>query len=472
MQAVILAGGKGIRLWPVSNDLSPKFFIKVDSEFSLLQETYLRARGLDIVSGIITVANNKFTSKISNEYSKVDYAMDRFIKNSFISEPVQKNTAAAIAISAIQIEKLHGADEVMLILTSDHIIQAKKEFKNAIHKAAIFASADKLVVFGVKPNYPAIGYGYIKYSNSTVEEFVEKPDIKMAESFIQSGEYLWNSGMFCFKVGVFLKEMEKYSPEILQGARDCVALSELSNSNDYIELKLDYDSFSSIRDGSIDYVLMEKSKNISVVSSSFDWKDVGNWDSLCQNYPVDSDGNRVNGSARLQNVANCYIENGGKNIAVIGVRDLAIINSDEGILVADRSSVSEVKHLFFESNVKKDAEFSWGKIKSFSKNEGPNTAQLTVNSGHGFRIKDHFDHSLNWLIINGSVEFSSDESITILSDNESKYISSSMDVYITNVGSAPLIILSIQLEDYMLENGIMRLENNFGQMKNGKVTVL
>jgi len=472
MQVVILAGGKGSRLWPVSNNKHPKPFLKINSELSLLQETYLRAKNLGFVSGIVTVASDKFISKISNEYSKTDYAMDRFVKNSFISEPMQKNTAAAIAISAIQIEKLRGADETMLILPSDHIIQDKKGFESSVYKAIELANDDRLVVFGVEPNRPETGYGYIKHSNSAVEEFVEKPDIKMAESFIQSGQYLWNSGMFCFKAGVFLKEMEKYAPEILQDARDCVARSELSNSNDYIELKLDSNSFSSISDRSIDYVLMEKSKRLSVVPSSFDWRDVGNWGSLSQCYLPDKNGNKVNGSAKLQDVENCYIENGGKDIAVIGVKDLVIINSDEGILIADRSSVSEVKNLYFESNIKKDLEFSWGRVQSFSKNEGPNTEQLTVNLGCSFRIKDYFEYSANWLVINGSVEFSSNESITILSDNESKYISSSMDAYITNVGSAPLIILSIQLDDYMLESGIMRLENNFGQMKNGKVAVL
>jgi mannose-1-phosphate guanylyltransferase len=472
MQVVILAGGRGSRLWPASNNKHPKPFLKVNSELSILQETYLRARNLDLVSGIVTIANNKFIPKINNEYSKVNYSMDKFVKNSFISEPMPKNTASAIAISAIQIEKLHGTDEIMLILPSDHVIQDKKGFESSVYEAVKFANNNRLVVFGVKPNHPETGYGYIKHSNNIVEEFVEKPDSKTAESFIQSGQYLWNSGMFCFKVGVFLKEMEKYAPEILQEARNCVACSELSNSNDYIELKLDTDSFSFVSDRSIDYVLMEKSKKLSVVPSYFDWRDIGNWDSFSQFYLPDEKGNKVNGSAKLQNVENCYIENGGKNIAVIGVKDLAIINSDEGILIADRSSVSEVKNLLFKNNAKRDTKFSWGKIRGFGQNGGPNTEQLTINFGCGFRIKDYFKYSANWLVINGSVEFSNHGSITILSDNESKYISSSMDTYITNIGSTPLVILSIQLDDYMAETGTMYLENNFTQMKNGKVAAL
>ncbi len=467
-----MAGGNGSRLWPVSNINHPKFFIKINDELSLLQETYLRAKNLDSVSGITTVANHKFISRISNEYYKADHFVNRFVKNSFISEPMPRNTAAAITIAALQIEKLYGLDEVMLVLPSDHLIKDKVRFEDSVDRAINHVEKDKIVVFGIEPSHAETGYGYIKYSGDNVEKFIEKPDIKAAEEFVQSKEYLWNSGIFCFKAGCFLKEMTKHSSEIIEEARHCISLSKLSNSNDYIELKLDSDSFASIKEGAVDYELLEKSQNLAVVPSVFDWKDVGNWESLCLHYSSDINGNRINGSAKLKDAKNCYIENSGKNITVIGVKDLTIINSDAGVLVADRSRVSEVKDLFCEKAIKEYQNFTWGKVKEFSKNNGPNITQFTISSRCGFRIKDYFESSANWLVVNGSVEFSSDESVTILSDNESKYISPDMDAYITNVGSAPLIILSIQVDDYMLENGIIRLENSFGQMKNGKVTVL
>jgi mannose-1-phosphate guanylyltransferase / mannose-6-phosphate isomerase len=473
MQAIILAGGRGGRLWPASNLNHPKPFIKVNSEFSLLQETYLRAKNLECITGIITVAGGNFISKISGEYAGVDRVTNKFIKSSFISEPLVKNTAASIIAAAIQIDKLFGPEEKMLILPSDHIIEDKKAFSDSIDIACNFAEESKLVVFGIVPDRLETGFGYIKYSANNVMSFIEKPSLADSFAFIQSKEYLWNSGMFCFKAGCFLKEVEKYSPTLLQSVRDCIALSEISNKNDYVELKLDLESFSLVNERSIDYVLMEKSRNLAVVPSFFGWNDIGNWESFSKCYPADSNGNRINGSAKLSSDAkNCYIENSGKNISVIGVSDIAIINSDEGVLVVNKNRSSEVKNLFAEESKKEDSGFDWGDIKKFCKNDGPNIIQVTINSGFGFRIKDHFGFSANWMVINGFVEFSSSDSVTILSDNETKYISSEVDSYITNVGSAPLIILSIQLDDYMIKNGISRLENSFGQVNNGKVTVL
>lgn len=472
MQAIILAGGKGSRLWPVSTENNPKPFIKINNNLSLLQQTYLRAKNLEEVSGIITVANSKFISKINSEYSNADSIENQFIKNSFISEPISRSTAPAITAAAIQVNKLYGPEEIMLILPSDHIIEGKTEFKDSVTKAKQLAKLNKLVTLGIIPDHPDTNYGYIKQKNEKVLEFIEKPNNELARNFVDNNDYLWNSGIFCFKAGSFLKEMEKNAPSILQDVKNCINSSKLSNSNDYLELKLNLDSFSSIKANSIDYELMEKSKNLMVVPSNFVWKDVGSWKSLSECYTSDAMGNKINGLAILKDTKNCYVENKEKNIAVIGVNNLTIINSDDGLLIADKNRSSEVKNLFFEEKNKKNHQFPWGQIKRFKKNDGPDIIEITIYPKRTFRIQDYFDYSSNWMVVSGIAEFSSNNSITILSDNESKHISADSNFYITNVSSKSLIIFSIQLEDYMLENGIVSLENNFGLKKNEKITVL
>ena len=472
MQAIILAGGKGSRLWPVSSENTPKPFIKINSNLSLLQQTYLRAKNLEEISGIITVSNRKFITKINSEYSNVADIQDSFIKNSFISEPLTRNTAPAITAAAIQVNKLYGPEEIVLVLPSDHIIDDKTEFKKSVAKAKQLAELNKIVTLGIVPDHPNTTYGYIRQKNEKILEFIEKPNIDLARNFVDRGEYLWNSGILCFKAGIFLKEMEKNAPPVLQDMKNCVNSSKLSNSEDYSELKLNLDSFSSIKANSIDYELMEKSKNLMVVPSNFVWKDVGSWETLSACYAADNDGNKINGSAILKDTKNCYVENKEKNIAIIGVQNLTIINSDNGILIANKNRSSEVKNLFFEEENNKNTQFSWGQTKRFAQNGGPNMIEITIYPKKTFRINDYFDYSSNWMVVSGIAEFSSNKSVTILSDNESKHISADSNFYITNVSTISLIIFSIQLDDYMLENGIASLENNFGLRKNEKITVL
>ena len=321
MQAVVLSGGVGSRLWPVSNETRPKPFLMLDDGQSLLQKVFLRAAAISSVTNIITVANRIFLSRIQDEYSKVDSLIKRSITSHCILEPFGKNTAAAIAAAALQIEEYYSVDEMMLVLPADHLISDQQAFEEAVVKAKDLAHDGALVTFGIKPDSPEVGYGYIEYNGNKVKSFVEKPSLKLAQKYLEKGNFLWNSGMFCFTAGSILREMKKYCPKILDNVRYSMHLSSGINKN----IELDSLAFSLVPEESIDYAVMEKSDCIAVVPCNIGWKDIGTWESLSKLVPVDSDGNRVKGNATLHNVSDCYIENNGQLIGAVGVKNLAII---------------------------------------------------------------------------------------------------------------------------------------------------
>lgn len=296
---VIMSGGVGSRLWPVSRETHPKPFMTLPDGQNLIQKTFVRAAALDNVAEIMTVTNRDLFFKTEDEYRLVGGAASTL---SFILEPFGRNTAAAVAMAAVQLNEVHGPQAQMLVLAADHLIAKQNEFARAVQQAQTLASEGFLVTFGIRPEYPETGFGYIEADTATpllgglkVNRFVEKPDAATAERYVNAGNYFWNSGMFCFQIGAVLDQLQAHAPDVLQQVRDAFALSHLSEGEKYRCLRLDAEGFASVPDISIDYALMERSDKVVTVPCDIGWSDIGSWNALSQLTDEDRDGNRCVG---------------------------------------------------------------------------------------------------------------------------------------------------------------------------------
>ena len=345
MHAVILAGGEGKRLWPISKADRPKFFLKFEDKISLLQKTFLRANSLKTVKNIITITGENYINQIKLDYSEL-YSSQKPCRNEFLVEPSPKDTAAAILASAMFVEKKYGPDETILILPTDHLIANQVGFAEAVVKGRKAASRGKIVTFGITPTYGEVNYGYIETQNNKFKRFVEKPTKNLAEEYFLSGKFLWNSGILCSVVKVLLTEMKYYCPDLFKKVEQAFSSFVNHNSANKEETFLDKHFWESIENISVDYALMEKSKKIAVIPCDIDWNDIGNWNSIGKLKATDMNGNNINGNALTYNVSNCYIESRGKMIAAVGVKNLAIIETENGLLIVDRQNVADVKEIF------------------------------------------------------------------------------------------------------------------------------
>jgi len=347
MHAVILAGGAGSRLWPVSTRQKPKPFMKVNNE-SFIQKAFIRAIELESVHNVITVTTSDCVSAVKEHYREVSNVTSNSIRKELIIEPCGRDTAAAIAAAAVHVFSNYEPDEIILILPSDHIILDSVAFSNAVLQAQNMAKQGKIVTFGIKPFYPEMGYGYIEYNNSEVIRFVEKPSFSLALEYLQSGKFLWNSGILCFTANTIIKELETNCSGMLSRVIKAIHTSKLSFSTDYYrELLLSPLIWETIPEISIDFALLEKSRQIAVVACDIGWSDIGNWDSLSKLMPKDKNGNRVKGNVKLYDSIDCYVESdSNKIIAVVGVKNLAIIESENGFLIIDKKKVSSAKEIF------------------------------------------------------------------------------------------------------------------------------
>lgn len=292
----ILCGGAGSRLWPISRSMHPKPFIRLNDGQSLLQKAFLRGNSQNDVNEILTVTNRELLFKTEDDYREVN---NEATPVTFIMEPFGKNTAAAIALSVLHVIESHGEDALLLVLPADHLISDELAFSSAVNLAKKLAATDKLVTFGIQPTTPETGYGYIHAEGTEVKSFEEKPDLQTAQNYLQSGNYLWNAGMFCFKAGVMLAEMKLYCPDILSAVAQCMENSRKATGTGYKQLELDAETFGAVREDSIDFAVFEKSNKIAVVPCDVGWSDIGSWSAMAQLILADENGNRIDGSAQL-----------------------------------------------------------------------------------------------------------------------------------------------------------------------------
>ena len=468
----ILCGGAGSRLWPVSREQHPKPFIRLADGQSLLQKAFLRGAQLPGVVEVLTVTNRELFFKTEDEFREVNAGG---VATSFILEPFGRNTAPAIVAAALQVAKTHGDDAIMLILAADHLIADQSAFEQAVLKATELAALGKLVTFGIQPEAPETGYGYIEADGNTVLRFVEKPSLEKAQEYLASGRFLWNSGMFCFSAGSLLREMEKYHPQIVADMRVCLAQSRASEGKGFVQVKLDPETFASVPEDSIDYAVMEKSDQVAVVPCNIGWSDIGSWSALGDLDLADANGNRVQGEAMLHATHNCTIQNSdqsnGRLIATVGVKNLIIIDTPDAVLIADKSCAQDVKHIYAQLKLNgheahklhRTVHRPWGAYTVLEEGIGFKIKRIEVNPGAKISLQMHHHRSEHWVVVSGIAKVINGESELIVNTNESTYIPAGNRHRLENPGPLTLVMIEVQSGAYVGEDDIERFEDSYGR---------
>jgi mannose-1-phosphate guanylyltransferase/mannose-6-phosphate isomerase len=467
---VILCGGAGSRLWPVSRELHPKPFIRLADGQSLLQKAFLRGAQLPNVTEVLTVTNRELFFKTEDEFREVN---TEAVATSFILEPFGRNTAAAIAAAALHAAKTHGMDVVMLILAADHLIADQHAFQQAVLKAAELAATGKLVTFGIQPDSPETGYGYIEADGSTVLRFVEKPTFEKAQEYLASGRFLWNSGMFCFTAGTMLQQMEQHCPQILAATKTCIEQSRFATGKDFAQLELDPVTFINVPEDSIDYAVMEKAApaQVAVVPCDIGWSDIGSWSALGDLVEPDVNGNRVQGDVLLHSTRNCTIHSNERLVGTVGVENLIIIDTPDAILVADKSRAQDVKYIYAELKAKGHEAYKlhrtvhrpWGTYTVLGEGDGFKIKRIEVKPGASLSLQMHHHRSEHWVVVSGMAKVINGEREFLVNTNESTYIPAGHKHRLENPGLLNLVMIEVQSGGYLGEDDIVRFEDNYGR---------
>ncbi|UJR63075.1 mannose-1-phosphate guanylyltransferase/mannose-6-phosphate isomerase [Dickeya zeae] len=465
---VIMAGGTGSRLWPMSRELYPKQFLRLHGKLSMLQETVQRLNRLEVREPVV-ICNEEHRFLVAEQLRQI-----KKLSQNIILEPVGRNTAPAIALAALNaIEE--GDDPVMLVLAADHIMNNNSAFHDAIALATPYAEANSLVTFGIVPTCAETGYGYIQRGElvgSTeslfkVKRFVEKPNEETAEKYMNSGEYYWNSGMFMFRARRYLEELSKYRPDILECCQRAV---EKSTRNDYF-LNVDKDSFATCPDESVDYAVMEKTDEAVVVSLDAGWNDVGSWSALWDVSEKDQLNNAISGDAFLYDTENCYINTDEKLVAAIGVDNLVIVNTKDAVLVVNKNKVQDVKKIveFLKSEQRseyrkhRESYRPWGRSDAVVQEERFNVNRITVKPQGAFSMQMHHHRAEHWVVLSGTAKVTIEGKSFLLTENQSTFIPIGSLHSLENPGKIPLELLEIQSGSYLGDDDIIRIKDQYGR---------
>lgn len=463
---VILAGGTGSRLWPLSRAMYPKQFIPLIGNETMLQATVNRLNGLPCQPAMV----------ICNEMHRFIAAEQlRYLPEqpSIILEPASKNTAPALALAAIQARK-DGKDPLLLVLAADHLITDNARFHSALQAAIPLAEQGKLVTFGIVPSNPEIGYGYVRRGETlpdgtsfTVDRFVEKPDAVTAESYVLSGEYYWNSGMFMFRASRYLEELEAYRPDIFLAC--CGAMENTTSDLDFI--RIDPDPFNACPDDSVDYAVMEKTTDAVVVPMDAGWSDVGCWSALWDVGDKDDSGNVATGDVLLHGSSNNFVYASDRLVATVGLDNTVIIETKDAVLVARKDRVQDVKHIVENLKNNSRSEFElhrevyrpWGKYDAIDTGSRYQVKRITVKPGEKLSIQMHYHRAEHWIVVSGTAKVTNGEKELFLTENQSTYIPVGVVHALENPGKIPLEIIEVQSGPYLGEDDIVRFDDRYGR---------
>lgn len=462
---VILSGGSGTRLWPLSRAVSPKQFHALNGDKTLFQETALRLHGQGFQPPIV-ICNHEHRFIVGAQLEAVGIQ-----PGSVLVEPVGRNTAPAVAIAALQLEKQPEA--LLLISPADHVIRRPEQFYAAVRSAAAIARQGYLVTFGIDPATPETGYGYIKRGQAlndtafAIAQFVEKPDRAAAERYVADGQYYWNSGIFLFRARDYLTELERLQPAMLAACR--AALAEAKQDLFFYRLG---DSFAGINGDSIDYAVMEHAAKAAVVPVAMGWSDVGSWTAVWQDGVKDAGGNVLHGDTVTLNTENCYIQSESKLIATIGIRDLVVVATRDAVLVADKRSDQQIKQLVekLKAANRRETETDiivnrpWGWFMTIDAGPRFHVKQIVVHPGCKLSLQKHWHRSEHWVVVSGTAMVTRGEAQFLLRENESTYIPAGEVHRLENPGKVPLRLIEVQSGAYLEEDDIVRVEDAYGRV--------
>ena len=476
MVPVIISGGAGTRLWPVSREARPKPFMQVKDGLTLLQSTLLRAAAVPGTEEILLVTNRDYHFQSREQLEALAGRLGR-VRAAFLLEPVGRNTTAAVAMSAFMSAERHGPGTLLLVLPADHLVEDVPAFLRVVETARPAAAAGAFVTFGIVPAGPETGYGYIECAGAwkhgsvgDVKRFVEKPDFEHARTFIAAGNYLWNSGMFCFRADAILKAVERYAPEIYKKTKESWQLSRTA-AKDMAEVQIEGEVFAKVPAVSIDYAVMEKADNVKVIPSEFGWSDIGSWRSISELVPPDEHGNKVVGDAVLVETHNTYVQGEGRMIAAVGVDNLIVVDTPDALLVGHRDKMQLVKDVVDRLRVDghesakwhRTVHRPWGTYTVLE--EGPHykMKRIVVKPGASLSLQVHKHRSEHWVVVSGTAEVVNGEQILRLEHDQSTYIPAGHRHRLSNPGVEDLMILEVQTGSYLGEDDIVRFDDKYGR---------
>lgn len=465
---VILAGGVGSRLWPLSRSQFPKQCIDIQGNGkTMLQETFDRCLKLSNTAPVTIVCNQDHRFLVAEQCKNYGDAL-----GDILLEPQGKNTAAAIACAAWNIYKKDPSG-VLLVLASDHVISDKAIFEHRVEIANARAELGLMVTFGIEPTYPETGYGYIKSEgaeqSSKIIKFVEKPELEVAKEYVNNGDYLWNSGMFMFRVDALLEEFKQYSPRLLQLTEQAVSLSKI----DLDFIRLDVEAFSSMESISIDYAVMEKTNNAEVVRMPNIWNDVGSWSAMHDIHEADSDGNIFKGDVIAKKTKNSFVMASNRLVSTLGIEDLIIIDTEDALLVANKNNAQDVKKIVDELvsrgrdevNVHAEVFRPWGKYQTIDIGGRYQVKRISVNPQQRLSTQMHHHRAEHWVVVKGTAEVRNGDDTLLITENESTYIPVGEIHSLENPGMVPLELIEVQTGSYLGEDDIVRFDDLYGRCK-------
>ncbi|RXJ85281.1 mannose-1-phosphate guanylyltransferase/mannose-6-phosphate isomerase [Arcobacter sp. CECT 8985] len=452
MTNLILCGGSGTRLWPISRTLMPKQFVKLFDDKSLFQLTVERNS---------KTCDTQFMVSNSEQYFLAIDQLEELNKseNKYLLEPIGRNTAPAIALACLELDE----EEIVLVTPSDHLIKNQMEYEKVLKEAISLAKEDYLVTFGITPAYPETGYGYIESDGYDVKAFHEKPDENTAKKYLESGNYYWNSGMFCFKAGVFLDELKKYSPSIYTAS-----IKAIKNAKKNTMTRINHEDMINIPEDSIDYAVMEKSNIVKVIPSDISWSDLGSFDSLYEELPKDKDGNTKNENFLGIDSKNNLVYSKKRKVTTIDIEDLIIIDTSDALLISKKGSSQKVKQIVKE--IKKDSELHnihqtahrpWGTYTVLEDTPGYKIKRIEVKPGKRLSLQKHFHRNEHWIVVSGTATVTVCDKTRLIRPNESTYIKMGEIHRLENEGKIPVVLIEAQVGEYTGEDDIIRIEDDF-----------